>query len=81
MFLCNLFGCSGGVCSIFKDLQPGEVVTVTGKSGNIIGPAIFTNFNPNTCIVTLEEENSITPPTTSITKISCKEIESITFFS
>ncbi|EEM40870.1 hypothetical protein bthur0014_31700 [Bacillus thuringiensis IBL 4222] len=54
---------------------------MTGKSGNIIGPAIFTNFNPNTCIVTLEEENSVTPPTTSITKISCKEIESVTFIS
>ncbi|MEH7537330.1 CGEA protein, partial [Bacillus toyonensis] len=53
MFLCTLFRCSGGICSIFKNLQPGEVVTVTGKSGNIIGPAIFTNFNPNTCIVTL----------------------------
>ncbi|MDF9450815.1 CGEA protein [Bacillus toyonensis] len=81
MFLCNLFRCSGGICSIFKNLQPGEVVTVTGKSGNIIGPAIFKNFNPNTCIVTLEEENSVTPPTTSITKISCKEIESVTFIS
>lgn len=64
-----------------KIYNQGEVVTVTGKSGNIIGPAVFTNFNPNTCIVTLEEENSVTPPTTSITKISCKEIESITFIS
>ncbi|KEK23389.1 hypothetical protein [Bacillus gaemokensis] len=79
MFLCNLFGCSGTACHIFKNLLPGTVVTVTGKSGNIIGPATFTDFDANSCTVTLVEEISVSPPTTSVTKISCKEIESVTF--
>ncbi|WKB35792.1 CGEA protein [Terrilactibacillus sp. S3-3] len=71
--------CQGSACQIFKSLLPGTIVTVTADSGNIIGPAVFTKFDPITGTVTLIETTGVTPSTTSITKIGCAKIESITF--
>lgn len=64
---------------IFRRLIPGTIITVTMDSGNFIGPAAFTEYDPTSGIVTLEEQGAISPPTSSIVKLSASKVESINF--
>ncbi|MGE7431938.1 CGEA protein, partial [Bacillus thuringiensis] len=51
--------CTGLACFLFSSWPTGTVVTVTTRSGQIIGPATFSLFFPNICAVVLEEEDVI----------------------
>ncbi|MDZ5606288.1 CGEA protein [Bacillus pseudomycoides] len=73
--------CTGVACFLFNIWPPGTVVTITTRSGQIIGPAALVAFFPTLCLVILEEENSITPPSTNTIFISCEDIESVTVSS
>lgn len=64
---------------IFRRLIPGTIITVTMDSGNIIGPAIFTHYNPATSIAVLEEEGTMSPPTNMIINIGSSKVESIMY--
>ncbi|MGG0154321.1 CGEA protein [Bacillus mycoides] len=70
--------CTSLACVIFSSWPKGTVVTVTTRSGQIIGPATFSRFIPNTCAVILVEEDVITPSSTNTIFISCEDIESVT---
>ncbi|QWH04100.1 CGEA protein (plasmid) [Bacillus mycoides] len=56
----------------------GTVVTITTRSGQIIGPAILQQFISTLCIVILEEEGIITPTSSNFIFISSEDIESVT---
>nr|WP_257156099.1 CGEA protein [Bacillus thuringiensis] len=56
----------------------GTVVTITTRSGQIIGPAILQQFISTLCIVILEAEGIITPASSGYIFISCEDIESVT---
>ncbi|MBF7150778.1 MULTISPECIES: CGEA protein [Bacillus cereus group] len=73
--------CTGIACFLFTYWPIGTVVTITTRSGQIIGPAILQQFFPTLCIVILEEEGSITPESTIYTFISCEDIESVSLTS
>ncbi|KEK21617.1 hypothetical protein [Bacillus gaemokensis] len=70
--------CTGIACFLFTYWPIGTVVTITTRSGQIIGPATFLGLNPTICLVILKEEDTITPESTSFTFISCEDIESVT---
>ncbi|PEL37604.1 CGEA protein [Bacillus toyonensis] len=70
--------CTGLACVIFSTWPEDTVVTVTTRSGQIIGPATFSQFIPNTCAVILVEEDVISPSSTNTIFISCEDIESVT---
>lgn len=70
--------CEGIACFLFDSWPPGTIVTITTRSGQIIGPASLLAFHSNLCLVILEEESSITPPSTNFIFISCEDIESVT---
>ncbi|MDZ5610822.1 CGEA protein [Bacillus pseudomycoides] len=73
--------CSGVACFLFNSFPPGTVVTITTRSGQIIGPVSLVAYLPLpslNCLVIFEEETSITPPSTSLIFISCEDIESVT---
>ncbi|MBG9721386.1 CGEA protein [Bacillus mycoides] len=70
--------CTGLACAIFSSWPKGTVVTITTRSGQIIGPATFSQFIANTCAVVLVEEDVITPSSTNTIFISCEDIESVT---
>ncbi|WP_081584628.1 CGEA protein [Bacillus bingmayongensis] len=73
--------CSGVACSLFKLWPPGTIVTITTRSGQIIGPVSLVVYLPLpslNCLIVFEEEDSTTPPSTSLVFISCEDIESIT---
>ncbi|MEH7459434.1 CGEA protein [Bacillus sp. JJ1127] len=70
--------CEGIACFLFDSWPPGTIVTITTRSGQIIGPASLLEFYSNLCLVILAEESSITPPSTNFILISCEDIESIT---
>ncbi|EAO52095.1 CGEA protein [Bacillus thuringiensis serovar israelensis ATCC 35646] len=69
---------TGLACFLFSSWPTGTVVTITTRSGQIIGPATFSLFFPNICAVVLEEEDVITPSSTNTTFISWGDIESVT---
>ncbi|EEK70306.1 CGEA protein (plasmid) [Bacillus mycoides] len=70
--------CTGLACFLFSSWPTGTVVTITTKSGQIIGPATFSLFFPTICAVVLVEEDVITPSSTNTIFISCEDIESVT---
>ncbi|MBP3972304.1 CGEA protein [Bacillus sp. WL1] len=70
--------CTGLACVIFSAWPVGTVVTVTTRSGQIIGPATFAQFIPQICAVILVEEDVLTPSSTNTIFISCEDIESVT---
>ncbi|WP_241139091.1 CGEA protein [Bacillus mycoides] len=72
--------CTGLACFLFSSWPTGTVVTVTTRSGQIIGPAIFSLFFPNICAVVLVED-VITPSSTNTIFISCEDIESVTLIT
>jgi spore maturation protein CgeA len=74
----NMAECTGLACFLFSSWPTGTVVTITTKSGQIIGPATFSLFFPNICAVVLVEEDVITPSSTNTIFISCEDIESVT---
>ncbi|PEB51539.1 CGEA protein [Bacillus pseudomycoides] len=69
--------CEGIACFLFNIWPPGTIVTITTRSGQIIGPASLVLFYSDLCLVILEEESSITPPSTNYIFISCEDIESV----
>ncbi|HDX9708048.1 TPA: CGEA protein [Bacillus thuringiensis] len=73
--------CTGIACFLFSNWPIGTVVTLTTRSGQMIGPAIFSNFYPTLCLIILKEEDFITPESTNIIYISCEDIESVTLTS
>ncbi|MCU4987093.1 CGEA protein [Bacillus cereus] len=73
--------CTGIACFLFTSWPIGTVVTITTRSGQIIGPATFLGLNQTLCLVILEEEGSITPESTIHTFISCEDIESVSLTS
>ncbi|KAA0817302.1 MULTISPECIES: CGEA protein [Bacillus cereus group] len=73
--------CTGIACFLFTSWPIGTVVTITTRSGQIIGPATFLGLNQTLCLVILEEEGSITPESTIYTFISCEDIESVSLTS
>ncbi|PEA86149.1 CGEA protein [Bacillus thuringiensis] len=73
--------CTGIACFLFTSWPIGTVVTITTRSGQIIGPATFLGLNQILCLVILEEEGSITPESTIHTFISCEDIESVSLTS
>ncbi|KAB5644243.1 CGEA protein [Bacillus thuringiensis] len=70
--------CTGVACFLLSNWPIGTVVTITTKSGQIIGPATLSNFFPTLCLVILKEEDVITPASTNVIFISCEDIESVT---
>ncbi|MGI0534871.1 CGEA protein [Bacillus pfraonensis] len=73
--------CKGIACFLFNIWPSGVIVTITTRTGQIIGPASLYEFHPGICLVILEEESSITPPSTNFVLISCEDIESVTLHS
>ncbi|CAG9612818.1 hypothetical protein BACCIP111899_01996 [Bacillus rhizoplanae] len=71
--------CDGSACFIFSTLPPGTVVTIVGKSGHMYGPATFQFLDPQSCVVTLLEEDMTTPISTIILQIGCNDIESVSY--
>ncbi|WP_176527697.1 CGEA protein [Bacillus sp. AFS023182] len=69
--------CESSICRLFSNMSQGAIITVVGKSGYVYGPAKFTSFNKNTCIVILEEQDLPSPSFTTTILISCDDIESI----
>ncbi|MGG3523061.1 CGEA protein [Bacillus pseudomycoides] len=76
--------CKGIACFLFGIWPPGTIVTITTRSGQIIGPAALVQYFPSpatNCLVILEEENPATPPSTNYIFISCEDIESVSISS
>ncbi|SFC31319.1 spore maturation protein CgeA [Bacillus sp. 491mf] len=71
--------CDGSACFILSTLLPGTVVTIVGKSGHMYGPATFAFFDPQSCVVTLLEEDMTTPISTIILQLGCNDIESVSY--
>ncbi|WP_243521149.1 CGEA protein [Bacillus pseudomycoides] len=69
--------CEGSICLLASGIQHGTTVTVVGKSGFVYGPALFISFNPATCLVTLQDQDLLTPSVTNFIQIGCDNIESI----
>ncbi|WP_414848262.1 CGEA protein [Bacillus sp. IT-79MI2] len=72
--------CNGIACFLFGIWPPGTIVTITTRSGQIIGPASLVAYYPSSstnCLVILKEENPITPPSSDFIYISCEDIESV----
>ncbi|MBY0600222.1 hypothetical protein [Bacillus bingmayongensis] len=69
--------CEGSICLLLSGIQHGTTVTVVGKSGFVYGPALFISFDPATCIVTLLDQDLLTPNVTNFIFIGCDNIESI----
>ncbi|PFQ34375.1 CGEA protein [Bacillus cereus] len=70
--------CTGIACFLLSNWPIGTVVTISTKSGQIIGPATLSNFYTALCLVILREEHVITPRSTNTIFISCEDIESKT---
>ncbi|MFJ7552442.1 CGEA protein [Bacillus thuringiensis] len=70
--------CTGIACYLLSNWPIGTIITVTTKSGQIIGPATLSSFYPTRCLVILTEEDVITPESTNIIFIGCEDIESVT---
>ncbi|AQY37886.1 TPA: CGEA protein [Bacillus thuringiensis] len=70
--------CTGIACYLLSNWPIGTIITVTTKSGQIIGPATLSSFYPTLCLVILTEEDVITPESTNTIFIGCEDIESVT---
>ncbi|MGG3888357.1 hypothetical protein [Metabacillus fastidiosus] len=70
--------CEGCACAFFSKLKEGTIVTVIGDSGTMYDMVIFKKFDRKNCCVTLKDED-VSPPETSIIKIDCRKIESVSF--
>lgn len=72
--------CNGIACYLFAIWPPGTIVTITTRSGQVIGPVSLVTYIPApslNCLIVFEEEDPATPPSTNYIFISCEDIESV----
>lgn len=68
-----------GFGPILEGFSVGTTLTITTFSGDVIGPAQFVSFDPETGIVTLREAGTATPGDGTVILLLASRIESIQF--
>ncbi|MFT8323497.1 MAG: hypothetical protein ABF649_21800 [Bacillus sp. (in: firmicutes)] len=69
------------ICDLISTIPVGSTVTLYTNSGNIFGPATLIDYDPETTLITLAEEDLTSPPSNSTLQLSCASVETVSIES